>query len=241
MKLSGNTILITGGTSGIGWELGKTLLEKGNEVILMGRNKKKLEEARESGFQTITCDLKNHLEIESAVLAVEQNHPNLNVLINNAGIQQNYPFVESATSFQKMHQEVQVNFTSQAWLTQLLIPLLSAHNESFIINTTSGLGAFPKSDGLIYSASKAAMRNFTTGLRYALKDSSITVMEFIPPVTETPMTAGRDTAKMNAKELAQAILPQMESDRKVLTIRKMRLFILIGFLLPNLAHKILEK
>ncbi|OJJ14801.1 hypothetical protein BKI52_40285 [marine bacterium AO1-C] len=241
MKLTNNTILITGGTSGIGWQLGQALLKLGNEVILLGRNSAKLAKAKAEGFHTIQCDLNNQTEIEQAVLRIEQDFPRLNFLFNNAGVQYNYQFTQDIVSSHKIQQEVCTNLTGQLILTQLLIPLLHQADRSFIINTTSGLGAFPKADGLVYSATKAALRNFTQGLRYSLKNTPIKVLEFIPPVTETAMTQGRPEAKMSSDALVTHIIPQLKKERKILTVRKMRLFLWVAFLFPGLAHKILNK
>lgn len=241
MNLTKNTILITGGTSGIGFTLGKALLELKNTVILLGRNQQKLAELQKEGFNTISCDLTKQEEIESAVVRIQNNYPQLNILFNNAGVQYNYDFKENVLPIEKIASEVNLNVTGQLVLTQLLIPILGSSEKAFIINTTSGLGAFPKDDGLVYSATKAAMRNFTVGLRYSLKNTSLKVLEFIPPVTDTGMTRGRNEAKMSADELIKQIIPQLRKERKILTISKMRLFLWIAFLFPGLAHKILSK
>lgn len=241
MNLTKNTILITGGTSGIGWVLGQKLLDMGNTVILLGRNKAKLEEAKNNGFHIIRCDLSNPTDIENAVLYIQNNFPEINMLFNNAGVQHNYNFTEQLLPVDKIHQEISINLTGQVMLTQLLIPLLIQAPKAFIINTTSGLGAFPKKDGLVYSASKAGLRNFTLGLRYGLQNTAIKVLEFIPPVTDTHMTQGRNEAKMSAEDLVNQIIPQLKKERKTLTIRKMRLFLWIAFLFPGLANQILSK
>ena len=241
MNLTNNTVLITGGTSGIGYELGKSFLERNNKVILLGRNQEKLQEAASNGFHTIKCDLRNQQDIEAAIVRVQNEFPGLNILINNAGIQYNYLFTDTVIPLERIREEFEINATGQITLTQLVIPLLSTSKKSLIINTTSGLGAFPKSDGLAYSASKAAMRNFTVGLRFALKDTSIKVLEFIPPVTETRMTAGRDEKKMPVKKLIDSVLPQIEKEKRIVTIPRMRLFLWIAFLFPGLAHSILSK
>ena len=241
MRLTNNTILITGGTSGIGLTLGKEFLKRNNTVILLGRNEAKLNELKKAGFETITCDLTQQPEIENAVLKIQNDYPQINMLFNNAGVQHNYYFTEGIIPLNRISQEVDLNITGQLILTQLLIPLLSNADKSFVVNTTSGLGAFPKEDGLVYSATKAAMRSFTIGLRYALKGSTIKVLEFIPPVTDTGMTKGRDGKKMSADDLVKHILPQLEKERKIVTIFKMRLFLWIAFLFPGIAHKILSK
>lgn len=191
MKPTNSTILITGGTSGIGLALGRTLLKRNNTVILLGRDKTKLAQAEKEGFKAITCDLSKQEEIESAALTIQNHFPQINMLFNNAGVQCNYDFAGSVIPINKISQEININVTRQLVLTQLLIPFLANAQKAVIVNTTSGLGAFPKLDGLVYSASKVAMRNFTTGLRYSLKNTSIRVLEFIPPVTDTAMTKGK--------------------------------------------------
>lgn len=241
MKLSQNTVLITGGTSGIGYELGKSLLKRNNKVILLGRNQDKLKQAISEGFHTIRCDLSDLEDIENAVVQIQNNFSDINILVNNAGVQYNYFFTENVIPPEKIRKELDVNVTGQITLTQLIIPLLSTAKKALIINTTSGLGAFPKSDGLVYSAGKAAMRNFTTGLQFALKDSPIKVLEFIPPVTDTSMTAARNERKMPVKQLIDSVLPQIEKEKRILTVPSMRLFLWIAFLFPALAHKILHK
>ena len=241
MRLSDNTILITGGTSGIGLALGKALLEMNNQVILLGRNKEKLAELEKAGFETISCDLNKLSDIEEASVLIQNKYPQLNMLFNNAGVQYNYDFTESVIPLEKISQEININITGQIILTQLLIPLFSNNSNAFIINTSSGLGAFPKPDGVVYSATKAAMRNFTVALRYALQKNSIGVLEVIPPVTDTGMTAGRTENKMSAEELVERIIPQLRKERKVITIPRMRIFLWIAFLFPSLANKILSK
>lgn len=241
MKLQNNTILITGGTSGIGLALGRTLQELGNTVILLGRNHQKLSELKQEGFETIACDLSRQEEIEKAIIQIQNEFPRVNMLFNNAGIQYNYDFIETMIPLEKIAHEINVNVTGQILFTQLMIPILSNAKDAFIINTTSGLGAFPKGDGLVYSASKAAMRNFTIGLRYRLKSTRIKVMDFIPPVTDTAMTQKRDEQKISAPALIKAIIPQLQKESPILTLKKMRIFLWISFLFPGLANKILSK
>lgn len=241
MQLSNNTILITGGTSGIGLELGKALLKLKNTVILLGRNQDKLDELKKAGFEIIRCDLNKQSDIEEASVAIQNQYPQLNMLFNNAGVQYNFHFTENVIPLDKITREININVTGQIILTHLLIPLLNNNSQSFIVNTTSGLGAFPKTDGLVYSASKAAMRNFTIGLKYSLRDTAIKVLELIPPVTDTGMTKGREEQKMSANELVKKIIPQLRKERKIMTVTKMRIFLWIAFLFPSIALKILSK
>jgi len=240
MQLSNNTILITGGTSGIGLTLGRALLKLNNVVLILGRDKDRLLAAEKEGFEVVSCDLGSQQDIELAALYIRNHFPKVNMLFNNAGVQFNYDFTEGIIPLRKITDEININLTGQLMLTHLLIPLLSNADRSVIVNTTSGLGAFPKNDGLIYSASKAAMRNFTVGLRYRLKDFGINVLEFIPPVTDTGMTKNRNGHKMAKEKLVQYILPQLQREQKILTTRKIRFFLWVAFLFPSLAHKLLS-
>lgn len=241
MKLINKTILITGGTSGIGLELGKELQAKNKRVILLGRNTERLDEAKSHGFETIQCDLSNPNDLEAAVVKIQNEYPDLDVLFNNAGMQYNYLFSESITPQEKIRKEIDVNLSSQIIFTQMLIPIMTNSKDALIVNTTSGLGAYPKEDGLVYSASKAGMRSFTIGLRNSLKNTSIKVVEFIPPVTATAMTQGRDENKMSAADLVKTIIPQIEKGKTIATVSKIRMFLWISFLFPGLAHKTLSK
>lgn len=239
MTLSGNTILISGGTSGIGRALGNALLERDNTVVLLGRHSRKLADAEDAGFHTIYCDISSQQDIEQAVLRIHNDFPKINVLFNNAGIQNNYVFSELVAPLDKIAHEISVNLTGQIILTQLLIPLLATSGKGYIINTTSGLGVFPKANGLVYSAAKAGMRNFTLGLRYGIKNTGIKTLELIPPVTATNMTIGREGDKLPLNALMDIVLPQLERERPVITVPKMRLFLWLAFLFPGLAHRVL--
>lgn len=241
MKLTSKTIMITGGTSGIGYALAQFLLKQNNEVIILGSNVEVLDRAKDQGFGTIQCDLTDRCDIEKAVVHIQNEYQDLSVLFNNAGIQQNYLFDDAVMPLDKIAHEINVNITGQITITQLLLPILQTAKESMIVNTTSALGAFPKQNALVYSASKAAMRNFTKGLRFALNKSDIKVIEFIPPVTDTNMTKGRPEKKMPLGQLLKEILPQIENGKSLATTSKVRLFLFISFLSEALAHKIINK
>ncbi len=241
MQLSGNTILITGGTSGIGRELAMRFIHAGNKVIVLGRNRIKLEELASHGCIPIQCDLENRTQIDLSIEFIQSKYPSLNVLVNNAGIQYNPYFTKERVAYEQIHREIQVNLTSQVYLTNQLLPVLKNQVKSWIINTTSALGVFPKNDGVVYSLTKAAMRNFTTALSYDLENSSVEVLEMMPPVTDTGMTAGRKTGKMDPGDFVEHVLRQVKKNRKLITVFKLRSFIWISFMFPGLANRILSK
>ncbi len=240
MQLTNKTILITGGTSGIGKVLANTLKDV-NTVLVTGTNDEKLNTMASEGFHTFRCDLSQTDQIEELVMAINAKFDRIDILFNNAGIQYNYDFRDAVIPVSKIGHEIHVNVTGQLILTNQLLPLLCASENGMIVNTTSGLSRFPKVDGLVYSVSKAAMRSFTIGLDYFLREYNIKVIEFIPPVTATHMTSGRDEKKMSPEELVKQILPQIEKGRSIVTTRQMRFFIFISKHFPSLAHKILSK
>ena len=125
MELVGKTILITGGTSGIGYALGQELLKKNNKVILLGRDSAKLIHAKNEGFHTIQCDLSKQRDIERAAVEIQNEFPGLDVLFNNAGVQYNYLLTSTVIPLDKIQKEITINLTGQILLTQLLIPILS--------------------------------------------------------------------------------------------------------------------
>lgn len=236
MKIKNHTILITGGTSGIGQALAGALVEN-NQLIITGRSADRLAAAKAKGMSTFTCDLTQPNEVESLVMQLEQEFPRLDVLINNAGIQYNYDLLEESNAYSRVQNELATNLTGTIHLTQLLLPLLST-KASTIINVTSALGTVPKSDGLVYSASKAGMRNFTAGLRKILKDQNIRVLEIIPPVTDTHMTEARTENKMPVDELIQIILRQWESGKKLIAPGKVKFLLQLNRFAPRLANRL---
>ncbi|UTW61431.1 SDR family NAD(P)-dependent oxidoreductase [bacterium SCSIO 12741] len=240
MDLANKTILITGGSSGIGLELAKVLLEKGCIVLILGRDSNRLDEAEKLGLKALRCDVSKTKDVEDTVVYLQNHYPLIDGLINNAGVQYNYLFDEATHVLDRIKQEVEINLFGPLILTQLMIPLLATSSSPFIVNVTSALGASSKLDGLVYSATKAGLRNFTRGLRYSLINSSIQVYECIPPVTETSMTAGREGDKMPVKHWVKWMVSGLEKDQKLITLPKIRLFLWIAFRLPRLAFKMVS-
>ena len=238
MAIENQTILITGGTSGIGRGLALEL-SKGNRVIVTGRNKERLVRAESEGMVAMYCDLNDKASIEHLVLEIEQSYPGLNTLINNAGIQYNYDLLAEPNLFEKIHIEISTNLVGAIQLTHLLLPILSTKT-STILNVTSGLATVPKSDGLIYSASKAGLHNFTLGLRKVLKHHPIRVIEVIPLVTATPMTSTRTEQKMEVEELVQLVLKQWRNGRLCIAPTQIKLLLWINRFFPTLANLIVK-
>ena len=239
MKIKDKTILITGGTSGIGQALAEAFRRE-SKVIITGRSADRLEQAKANGLTAMACDLTQKKDIEKLVVKLEQEFPSLDVLINNAGIQYNYDWLKEVGAVHKIQHELATNLIGTIQLTQLLLPLLST-KISTIINVSFALGSVPKSDGLVYSVSKAGLRSFTQGLRKVLVGQSISVLEVIPPVTDTQMTAGRSKNKMSVQTLVTLIIKQWESGKQLIAPSKIKIFLQLNRFLPALSNRIISE
>jgi uncharacterized oxidoreductase len=192
VKTDGNTILITGGATGIGLSLTKIFVETGNEVVICGRRREKLNEAKEQlpGIHVRACDISGAAERKSLVDWTLARFGRLNVLVNNAGIQQQIDFRKGTADFSADENEIDINLAAPVHLSALLLPHLMQQPEAAILNITSGLGFAPVAIMPVYCATKAAMHSFTLSLRHQLKDTSVKVYEIIPPTVDTELDRG---------------------------------------------------
>ncbi|MDN3548861.1 SDR family oxidoreductase [Mucilaginibacter aquaedulcis] len=217
MDIKDKTVLITGGGSGIGFEIAKLLSEAGNAVIITGRNERKLRDAaaKLSGIDIFPADLKNDTDVSALAAYISQNHPRLDILINNAGEMLTYDLATDPGIYQNANSEMRTNFIATLHLTESLLPLLKTRPEAAIVNVTSILALAPVSAVSTYSASKAALRSFTQSLRHSLSQSTaIKVFELLPPLVNTELS--KDFGGQNGihpQEVATALLDGMTGDR----------------------------
>ncbi|MEO0473382.1 MAG: SDR family NAD(P)-dependent oxidoreductase [Bacteroidota bacterium] len=242
MRLHQNKILITGGTAGIGLALTRKFLSLNNQVIVVGRNATKLNELAQSSPQIIPfqCDVSLPHELDRLVLFVEQDHPDLNVLINNAGIQYNYRFTEEPQLPSKIQHEIDVNLLAPIKLLSMLLHVLQSNENAAIVNVSSGLGLVPKQAAPVYCGTKAGLHIFTKALRNQLDGHGVKVFEIIPPLVDTAMTAGRGKGKISADQLTEAFIRSFQKDRLEISIGKVKLLKTINRLSPALAERIMR-
>jgi uncharacterized oxidoreductase len=187
MNTQNNTILITGGSAGIGFALAKLLAEKGNHVIITGRNAERLQQATAllSNVTAIAGDVSKADDVQRLVAQLGQEHPELNMVINNAGAAFIHSLAEPSGSFEKAETEMLTNFLSIVRLNELLLPLLKRQPAAAIVNVSS-ITAFAANRNLsTYGASKAALHSYTQSLRLALGTTSVKVFELMPPLVNT--------------------------------------------------------
>jgi len=220
MKLLNNTVLITGGATGIGYALAEYFLEKGSTVIICGRREKKLLEAKKKQpkLHTHVCDVSQEEDRKILLSWIVQNYPDLNILINNAGIQRDIDFTNGIEDFLSGENEIRINLESTIILTGLFLPILKKNNESAIINVSSGLGFIPAVKMPVYSASKAGVHAFTMAIRQQLSKVGIKVFEIVPPAVDTDLNpqgrAMRGNFKVNlsAKEFVSAVMRAIKEE-----------------------------
>ena len=192
MKTSGNTILITGGATGIGFSLAQEFVKAGNEVIICGRRENKLEEAKRKlpQIHTKACDLSKEEERKELYEWVRSNFENINILVNNAGIQRSIDFKKGTDELFGGEDEIETNLKAYIHLSAYFIPIFLKRKEAAIINVSSGLCFVPLAIMPVYCATKAAVHSFSMSLRHQLRDTSIKVFEIIPPTVDTELDRG---------------------------------------------------
>jgi len=208
MKISNNKILVTGGGSGIGFGLTERFLKENNTVIICGRRESVLKDVVKKYPSVITkiCDLSKEAERADLYSWIAENHKDLNVLVNNAGIQ-NWMSVSDEDFFQKAKEEIAINVEAPLHLTSLFLKLNSLKT---VINVTSGLSFVPMARMPVYSATKAFFHSYTLSLRHILRSKNIEVIEVIPPALNTDLGGtGLHNSAPAVSDFIDAIFLQM--------------------------------
>lgn len=212
MRLTGNTILITGGTSGIGRALAEEFHQRGNQVVIAGRRRHLLDEitAAHPGMRGMPLDVEDPAAIDAFAAQVREQVPGLNVLINNAGITQREDLAGDNSDLSVSRSIIQVNIVSVLHLTAALLPTLKQQPSSTIITTTSGLAFVPFAPYPTYCASKAFLHSWLQSLRFQLRETSVEVLELAPPYVQTELGGPHQATDPHAMPLAEYIAEVMQ-------------------------------
>lgn len=191
MQMTGNTVLVTGGGTGIGRGLAEAFHRLGNDVIVAGRRTAPLQEvtAANPGMKYLTLDQSDPGAIRRFAIELKDNHPAVNVLINNAGIQRAENLATGGPG--RAEQTININLLGPIRLTAALLHSLLGKPHAAILNVTSGLAFMPSALTPTYCATKAALHSYTQSLRYQLRDSDVRVIEIIPPLVQTALQGSR--------------------------------------------------
>lgn len=220
MKISGNTILITGGATGIGLALAEQFTAKGNQVIICGRREDRLREAQQKlpDIHTRICDVAQPSERIALHAWATTAFPNLNVLINNAGVQRDFDFLAVGAGWETTQSEISINLDAPIHLSAMFVPHLRAIANPAIVNVSSGLAFAPSATFPIYCATKAAVHSVTMTMRHQLAKANIGVYEVIPPAVDSELNqAGRkkrgfQSTGTTAEEFAASVMEGLERD-----------------------------
>ncbi len=221
MNLSENTILITGGSSGIGFEMAKVFLKKNNKVIITGRNEQRLQQVKEKlqGVIAIKSDISRLDDIKELNKRIKKEFPELNILINNAGVMDTINLQDHKLSAEELTREIDINVKGTIWMNDTFLPLLKGKKNSATVNVTSGLAFVPLPISPVYCATKAALHSYTLSLRAQLRNTNIKVFELAPPATETELLAdfNEDDMKgittMKVQDMVGDFMKNFEKDK----------------------------
>ncbi|RAJ08868.1 putative oxidoreductase [Chitinophaga skermanii] len=222
MNTNNKTILITGGGSGIGFEIAKLFSAQGNKVIIAGRSEQRLQAAVTAlpGGSYIVADITNHADVDKLVADIKTHHSDLSILINNAGAAFKYDLNASTDAYGMALAEFQANLLAPIHLTEQLLPLLKQQPEAAIVNVSSIVAFAPSKNLPTYAASKSALHSYTQALRLALADTNVKVFELMPPLVNTDfseMIGGKEHG-MPAIDVAKGLLEGLKNDTEEMHI-----------------------
>ena len=211
MKMTNNTILITGGGSGIGRAMAEAFHALGNQVIISGRRQSALDEvtAANPGMKALTLDIADTGSIEAFAEKATVEFPALNVLINMAGIMKSENLLKAESAVAEVDSTVATNLLGPIHLTAALLPSLLKQPAAAVLTVTSGLAYAPLAMTPTYCATKAAIHSYTQSLRYQLQDTPVQVIELVPPYVQTSLMGDRQASDPNAMPLADYVSETM--------------------------------
>ena len=212
LNLEQVTVLITGGTQGIGLGLAQRFLAAGSSVIVTGRNVGRIEQLTQSspGLHGWVSDISRPEDREALAAHIEREFPSLNVVINNAGVQRRIGLAADSAPWPERQQEIDTLLSGPIHLNALLVPLMLKHKESgAIVNVTSGGAFIPQVFAPVYSACKAALHSYTVTLRHALRNTPLHVVELIPPAVRTGLAGPGATHGAPLDEFCDSVFPEL--------------------------------
>lgn len=240
MNLSNSTFLITGGSSGIGLELAGRLLQQKSKVIICGRTPEKLDNAKRQfpSVHTVQCDLSVPDECFRLADWISDNHPDCNVLINNAAVVHRDPFLTGEQIPQQAQAEISTNLLAPIILSKQLLPVLVQNSNPAIVNTTTGLVYAPKAVYPFYNATKAGLHSFTQVLREQLKESQVDVIEVLFPAVDTPWHNGNPPKiAITSQKAVDEMLKGIENGRTEIRVGAVKILYLLSRIAPRFAFK----
>ncbi len=236
------TIIVTGASSGIGWELALRLADEGFRVVALARREECLRNlgACHPGVVGLPFDLRETEAIATLAKELQRRFPDIAILVNNAGVQLDRRLDDTGYADAAIADEIAVNLTAPILLTRALLPAIVSQ-KGMVVNIASALALAPKSTSAVYSATKAGLVNFSAALRNQVAGSGVVVCDVYPPVVDTPMTEGRNVGKVSATVVAKTIAEGMRERREAVWIGKTRFLPIIRRMAPGLMARMMRR
>lgn len=235
-------VLITGGSSGIGFEMAKQMLEEGSTVIICGRSQQKLDEAKRKmpKVTTIQCDITSADERKKMAERMANDFPNLNMLMNNAGVVSRYLLATTGDLIDRISAEWETNYLAPVILTQLILPLL-IRNHGTVVNVSSGLAHMPLSIEPNYCATKAAIHSMTLSMRLQYAKTGVKVVEILYPEVNTPFHEGHATSRaISPEEAAAEALRKLNGGQDEVYVKMSKMIYWISRIAPKRGLKMIN-
>jgi uncharacterized oxidoreductase len=240
-RTTGRTVLITGGAGGIGRALARRLLAEGNRVVLCGRSADRLAAARADlpGVATVVCDVADRASVDALGRFLEEHFPELDTVVNNAAL--NHPLdVHDPDAAERIEAELMVNVMGTVNVSTRLLPLLEARPDAVLAVVTSGIAYAPAPDVPGYSASKAALHSLARSLRHTLRNTSVQVVEIVPPAVDTDMIRDLDCKKMTVDQVTDKVLRGLAAGRTEIRMGQTHLSYRLNRLSPRAAEMLIR-
>ena len=246
MELFGNTLLITGGASGIGLALAQAFAERGNKVIICGRDATKLAAAQRAipELEAKRCDLTIPAERDELVTWILQHFPELNIIINNAGVVHSMDLSSDTFDFDLIRQEFVTNMQVPIELSLRFFPHLKRQERAALVNVTTGQIYSPNAATPVYAAAKAGLHTWTQAVRYQLQDAPVKIFEVLPPLVDTEMIKGLGvpaTDAISPTDVANATLKAMAEDEEEIRIGPTKALYLVSRIAPQRVYRSLNR
>lgn len=242
MELTGNTILITGGASGIGLSLAERFINLNNRVIVCDVGKISLAtvKAKLKNIRVELCDVTDDFAVKTLAEKLEKEEGGINILINNAGIGKYHNFLDDNFLVEDTLDELQVNLIGPIRMTKHFLSQLRSKKNPAIINISAGLAYIPYYKAPIYSASKAALHSYTKSLRYQCRDTNIKVIEIFPPPTATRLS-NEHPSTMSLQQFVNIVIKKLKRDLLEIRVGNVLTTYWMSRLLPTIGFKIVNK
>lgn len=242
MRIDGKSILITGGATGVGFELAKAFYQRGARVAVCGRRESALEDAKSKlpPLKTYICDVTNGAATRALLHELEERMGGVDILINNAAIYHAGEQLDDGDDPTEIASEISINMLAPIQLTKLFLPHLRTRPAAAVINVTSNLAFTPAPFANVYCATKAGLHSFSLGLRAQLAGTGIKVFELMAPLTDAPISAEVPTKKYPARSLALETLRAVTNDHYEIHAGRTKAFYWLYRAAPKLAARVVQ-